>query len=73
MTETNQPPFDPLHPTSEEADDMYHGYLEGSGSGRPDASLAYAHGRACRINDNAGIVEPWQIALAERRRRERLS
>lgn len=71
MSNTNQPPFDPLHATPEEEDDMVAGYLEGSGSPRPDASLAYAHGRSCRINDNAGIVEPWQMALAERRRRER--
>lgn len=37
---SNQPDFDPLHPTPEEADDMFHGYCEGGGVGRPDASLA---------------------------------
>lgn len=67
---SNQPDFDPLHPTPEEAEDMFHGYREGGGVGRPDASLAYAHGRACRVNDNAGTVEPWQMELLARKRRE---
>lgn len=68
---SNAPPFDPLHPTKQEAADMMAGYMEGRGPPRPDASIAYAYGRAVRINDLNGTSEPWQHDLIRRKRQER--
>jgi hypothetical protein len=71
---SNAPPFDPLHPSPAEADDMVAGYQDGI-AGRPprdDGSIAYAHGRRNGINDRAGTADPEQRELARRMLRERV-
>lgn len=69
----NAPPFDPLHPTPEQQDDMTAGYLAaGSGGPKPDlASIAYEHGWRMRRNDMAGVADDDQRELARRWREER--
>lgn len=67
---TNAPPFDPLNPTPEEAEDMLAGYLAAGPNGpgfRPyPVSYAYEHGWRCRRNDMAGVVDEDQRELARR-------
>ncbi len=68
---SNEPPFDPLHPTPEEEADMLAGYMAADTGKKPDdASVAFEHGWRMRRNDIAGVVEDDQRELARRRREE---
>lgn len=70
---TNAPPFDPLNPTPEDADDMLAGYLA---SGRDDAvkpdlaSMAFEHGWRMGRNDRGKVVDEDQRELARRYREQ---
>ena len=67
----NQPPYDPLNPTTQEDDDIFVGYREGfAGVKATKDSLAYAHGRRNGSNGRAKTADPEQLALAARMRRE---